>query len=61
VISYYESHKPLADELENCRQIVMTSDTPWDPYDPVFKAQEQAAIREDAVQFYVGPVKSPVK
>jgi len=43
VILCYESHKPSADELENCWQIVMTSDAPWDPYDPVFTDQEQAA------------------
>jgi len=43
VILYYESHKPSADELETCWQIVMTSDAPWDPYDPVFTDQEMAA------------------
>jgi hypothetical protein len=36
VISYFESRKPSDDELENCRRIVLTSDSPWNPRDSAF-------------------------
>jgi len=43
VISLFDTHKPTDDELMNCRQVHLTSDSPWDPYDPSFAAQEHAA------------------
>ena len=49
VISYFESHKPSEDELENCRRIVMTSDVSWNPYDESFETQERAANQHAAI------------
>jgi hypothetical protein len=43
VISYFESRKPSDDELENCRRIVLTSDSPWNPRDSAFAQQENVA------------------
>ena len=43
VISYFESQKPAADELENCRRITLTSDKSWNPNDTSFTQQEGAA------------------
>ena len=43
VISYFASHRPSDDELENCTRIVMCSDKPWVPNDPLFAEQELAA------------------
>ena len=42
VISLFDTHKPTEEELENCRHVHLTSDQPWDPYDPSFEQQEQA-------------------
>jgi hypothetical protein len=42
VISLFDTHKPTEEELANCRYIHMTSDQPWDPYDPSFEEQERA-------------------
>jgi hypothetical protein len=42
VVSYFSSHKPSAEELENCRRITLSSDVPWDPNDPSWEKQERA-------------------
>ena len=42
VISLFDTHKPTDEELENCRHVHLTSDQPWDPYDPSFEQQERA-------------------
>jgi hypothetical protein len=42
VVSYFASHKPSDDDLENCRRIVLSSDVPWNPNDPTFERQERA-------------------
>lgn len=49
VISYFESHQPSDDELENCRRLVLCSDVPWDPNDPLFARQEQAVAHHTDV------------
>jgi aminopeptidase N len=43
IVSYFESHKPSAEELWNCQRVVLMSDHPWDPHDPAFEEQEWAA------------------
>ena len=43
VISYFPTHKPSEEEFKNCRRIVMCSDQPWDPNNPSFETQEDAA------------------
>jgi hypothetical protein len=40
VISYFDSHKLTKYELENCCQVVLTSDKPWDPNNTNFEWQE---------------------
>jgi hypothetical protein len=42
VVSYFSSHKPSEDELENCRRITLSSDIPWDPNDSSWETQERA-------------------
>jgi hypothetical protein len=42
VVSYYSSHKPSKDELENCQQNTLSSNIPWDPNDPSWETQERA-------------------
>ena len=42
VISFFDSHKPSEEELETCRHVTMTSDTPWNPHDHSFAEQELA-------------------
>ena len=42
VISFFESHRPSEDELRNCKRMVFTSDSTWQPNDPSFATQEQA-------------------
>jgi hypothetical protein len=42
VVSYFSSHKPSAEELENCRRITLSSDVPWDPNNPSWEKQERA-------------------
>ena len=49
VISYFESHRPSDDELQNCRRLVLCSDVPWDPNDPLFARQEQAVAHHTDV------------
>ena len=42
VVSYFASHKPSEDDLDNCRRVVLSSDVPWNPSDPIFEIQERA-------------------
>jgi hypothetical protein len=42
IVSYFSSHKPSKDELENCRWITLSSDISWDPNDLSWETQEQA-------------------
>ena len=49
VISYFESHLPSDDELENCRRLVLCSDVPWDPNDSSFALQERAVVHHSDV------------
>ncbi len=42
VISYFGSHKPSTDELDNCRRLTMCSDVPRDPNAASFAEQEMA-------------------
>jgi hypothetical protein len=49
VVSYFSSHKPSQDELDNCRQIILSSDVPWDPNDPSWEQQERAVSRQARV------------
>jgi hypothetical protein len=42
VVSYFASHKPSSDDLDNCKWIVISSDIPWDPNDPSWERQERA-------------------
>ena len=49
VVSFFSSHKPSADELENCRRVTLSSDVPWDPNDPSWEAQERAMDRQSRV------------
>ena len=46
VVSYFSSHKPSEEELENCRRITLSSDIPWDPNDPSWETQERAVNRQ---------------
>jgi hypothetical protein len=41
VVSYFASHKPSTEELENCRRIVISSDIPRDPNDLSWEQQEK--------------------
>jgi hypothetical protein len=47
VISYVETRKPTDEELEECMHIVLTSPTPWEPYDDGFEKAEARIV--DAV------------
>jgi hypothetical protein len=47
VISYLETPKPTDEELEECTHIVLTSPTPWEPYDEGFEKAEARVL--DAV------------
>ena len=49
VVSYFSSHKPSKDKLENCRRVTLSSDIPWDPNDPSWEAQEKAMDRQQRV------------
>jgi hypothetical protein len=40
--SYFIARKPSQDELVNCRQIVLTADSPWYPYELNFDGSEEA-------------------
>jgi hypothetical protein len=42
VISYFNSSKPTTEQIEDCRRIILTSDTKWNPRDPEFQRQENA-------------------
>jgi hypothetical protein len=42
VISGFQTRRPTDDELLSCRRLTLTSDTPWNPYDSTFSAQEEA-------------------
>lgn len=42
VISGFCSHKPSDYELETCRRVELSADTPWNPNDPMFTQQERA-------------------
>jgi len=46
VVSYFSSHKPSEEELENCRRITLSSDIPWDPNDPSWETQEREVNRQ---------------
>jgi hypothetical protein len=46
VVSYFSSHKPSEDELENCRRVTLSSDIPWDPNDPSWETQERAVNQQ---------------
>lgn len=43
VMSLFDTHKPSEKELAECRRVELTSDLPWNPYDPRFAKQEDAA------------------
>jgi hypothetical protein len=42
VVSYFSSHKSSKDELENCWQITLSSDIPWNPNNLSWETQERA-------------------
>ena len=39
--SYLHSRKPTTEELRRCRQIILTKDEPWQPYDLDFARREE--------------------
>ena len=49
VVSYFASHKPSNEELENCQRLVLSSDIPWNPNDPSFEAQERAVSQPNRI------------
>jgi len=44
IISYLPTRYPTDSELNECRWLVVTNDTPWNPYDESFIEHEQAFI-----------------
>jgi len=56
VISYFENYQPSDEELENCRRLVLCSDVPWEPNDPLFACQEQAVAHHSDVSTVLGTV-----
>ena len=40
--SYFDARKPTSSELANCRRIILTNDSPWNPYDMNFEGSEEA-------------------
>jgi hypothetical protein len=45
-VTFFSSHKPSKDELENCRQITLSSNIPWDSNDLSCETQERVMNRQ---------------
>ena len=49
VVSYFATHKPSDNDLDNCRRVVLSSDVPWNPNDPMFEKQERVLEQRASV------------
>jgi hypothetical protein len=50
IISYFNVRRPTLEEIHNCATIQLTDhDSEWDPYSPLFEAQEAATIANDMI------------
>lgn len=43
-ISYFETRTPMAEELNNCKSLTLTSNVIWDPHSDTFAENERKAI-----------------
>jgi hypothetical protein len=46
VVSYVSNHKPSKDELENCQQITLSSNIPWNPNNLSWETREQVLVNQ---------------
>jgi hypothetical protein len=43
-LSYFSTHLPTDEEIDNCRWVTFTSDAEWEPYSEVFGDAERAMV-----------------
>jgi hypothetical protein len=42
VVSYFDTRTPTTQELEDCKRVLLTADTEWDPHSEQFMMNERA-------------------